>query len=238
MTQRYTKHGIHAEVDESGELFLNATNARLSESAAFELVEWIAERYEEHFIEKRRVLEFLREQDSAALPVADGQRLLVTSDNIHAVAGSLREEVSFLNGERFFLKTGFGDNPDFKVEVRPGDRIEKLSDGKFQVWAAVADENPPTVQEQADADAGNDEAYQAGEAVALETLLHTPLEELVPKQGLDDVKLTPPPLKGQGSSAEAWRIYAAAVTSSPLESWSALKATDIQATLRSEGVIS
>lgn len=32
------------------------------------------------------------------------------------------------------VKTGFSENPDYTVSVNVGDRIEKLPDGKFQVW--------------------------------------------------------------------------------------------------------
>ncbi|SCL31997.1 hypothetical protein GA0070616_4370 [Micromonospora nigra] len=45
-----------------------------------------------------------------------------------------------------------------------------------------------------------------------------------------------PPMSGPGSGADAWRKYAAEVTRSPLESWSALGRDAIIATLREQGV--
>lgn len=53
---------------------------------------------------------------------------------------------------------------------------------------------------------------------------------------LDAEKPKRPPLFGKGSSLEAWRAYAAAVSDSPAEAWSALSRDEIIALLKSEGV--
>lgn len=45
-----------------------------------------------------------------------------------------------------------------------------------------------------------------------------------------------PPTSGKGSSVEAWREYAAAVTDSPAESWESLSREEIVELLDSEGV--
>lgn len=49
--------------------------------------------------------------------------------------------------------------------------------------------------------------------------------------------LKAPPTSGPGSSADAWRAYAAAVTSTPAEVWSGLERSDIIETLRARGIL-
>lgn len=46
-----------------------------------------------------------------------------------------------------------------------------------------------------------------------------------------------PPNTGKGSGAQAWREYAAALTDSPVESWSALSREEISDLLEAEGVV-
>lgn len=45
-----------------------------------------------------------------------------------------------------------------------------------------------------------------------------------------------PPATGKGSGAQAWREYAAALTDSPVESWSELSREEIADVLEAEGV--
>jgi hypothetical protein len=54
---------------------------------------------------------------------------------------------------------------------------------------------------------------------------------------MDDQSQTPerPPTSGPGSGADAWRAYAAAVTDSPLESWTDMSRDEIIARLDEQG---
>lgn len=39
-----------------------------------------------------------------------------------------------LSRPRLFVKTGFSEDPNFRVTVKVGDKLEKTKDGKIQVW--------------------------------------------------------------------------------------------------------
>ena len=177
MTERFYKYGIHAEVNDSGELFLNATAVTLSRVAANEFGEWLSTSLVLHTeLDELGQLTFQEQSE-------------VDADNDVAYRAGLSP-----------LET----NLEILAQQEPG--IEQVSEEQFT----------------AEVDALN----------GVEEVL-----EVVPTEGFDDTELKPPPRKGPGSGADAWRAYAAAVTDSPLSAWANLKAVDIQATLQSEGVL-
>jgi hypothetical protein len=83
-------------------------------------------------------------------------------------------------------------------------------------------------QDQAEADAANDQAYNDGTAPVIETVV-----EVAPSNLLGEI-FTPPPVRGAGSSAEAWRAYAAKVTDSPVSDWSELSREEVIALLKED----
>lgn len=71
-----------------------------------------------------------REDD---LPKEDVKMRTITEDNIAEVAewcgGKLSSDMTII-----YLETGFSKTPGYKCTVGVGDRIEKLPDGKWQIW--------------------------------------------------------------------------------------------------------
>lgn len=101
--------------------------------------------------EERAELRKMREQKDTSVDILNNARdlsdviknkhpqfdngVLVTKDNIVDVAEWCNARItSPWSTPRLHVKTGFGENPDFLVEVNIGDKMEKTEDGKFQVW--------------------------------------------------------------------------------------------------------
>lgn len=79
---------------------------------------------------------------------------VLSKDNFTEVAewcGPETRVVSPWTTPRLLVKTGFETRPEFRVTVCIGDRIERLADGKLQVWVhqdnVAWDEDPDIVKE-------------------------------------------------------------------------------------------
>src|SRR5687768_9981806 len=62
--------------------------------------------------------------------------VFITAENITDVAEWCNGRIAgpWGGNPRLHVKTGFSEDPNFVVEVKIGDKMEKTEDGKFQVW--------------------------------------------------------------------------------------------------------
>ncbi|GLY55362.1 hypothetical protein [Lentzea sp. NBRC 102530] len=241
MTEKFLNYGIHAETRPDGELFINAPAATLGRLPALELVDWLVEH-----VDVPPPVSYIKEQEAwGTPPIGHEPPALKKGDRVQVVGGE------HFVGQLGTVHPAPGVNPYFSAT-----EVFVMIDGKDSPWsfkvehlasldptAQILHTNldeltqlgqqqnpggdlPPSTQDVADADGMNDDDYRSGEV--------TPLENDAKQE---PTHLVPPPVKGPGSGADNWRQFAANATDSPLSTWANLKAADIQATLREQGVL-